>query len=182
MLEMAACLRLPDRDSPFIHCKYPLEPFSWRDSIVEFWTTCIELAIENDPKRTKGLVKEWNFLGRKLLAQAKAVGTLSRTDGCVCMDRSFDLVGFGGKIDVHNAGPSASLTYADSVTKKRQSEDAILQLGMRHQSAFRLCKAIPNAIAFVVSQDGDLRLFYSDSEHVYFIEEVEVSTAACPVW
>ena len=30
---------------------------------------------------------------------------------------------------------------------------------MRHQSADRFCQQVPGAIAFVVSQDGNLRLF-----------------------
>ena len=31
--------------------------------------------------------------------------------------------------------------------------------GMRHRSAYRFCQRVPGAMAFVISQDGDLRVF-----------------------
>jgi DNA integrity scanning protein DisA with diadenylate cyclase activity len=53
------------------------------------------------------------------------------------------------------------------------AEDQLLaRFGHRHRSAFLLCKAIPNAIAFVISQDGDLPVFSSDDRHVYCDENL----------
>jgi hypothetical protein len=38
--------------------------------------------------------------------------------------------------------------------------------GNRHQSTLRLCRAVPNSLAFVVSQDGDLTVFDSTEDEV----------------
>ena len=35
----------------------------------------------------------------------------------------------------------------------------LTRFGMRHRSAYRFCHWVPGAMAFVISQDGDLRVF-----------------------
>jgi hypothetical protein len=173
---------LPDSDSQIVSCKYRLEPFSWGDPVVEFWSACVDLAESRTVAKTRMLTQQWNSSAQKLLMQAKAIATLSKTDGCVYLDQSLGVIGFGGKIDLEKLDSTQSLAHVDPLTKRPVSDAAIRKLGMRHQSAFKLCRAIPNAMAFVVSQDGDVRVFYSDFEHVYFLEGVYVSTANHPVW
>jgi hypothetical protein len=76
----------------------------------------------------------------------------------------------GGETGAANASP---LTYADSRTSAPLLEEQLLpRFGHRHRSAFLLCKAVPNAIAFVISQDGDLPVFSSDDRHVYCDENL----------
>ena len=41
---------------------------------------------------------------------------------------------------------------------------------MRHRSAYRFCEKVDGAIAFVVSQDGDLRVFCDIGEEVRLYE------------
>jgi DNA integrity scanning protein DisA with diadenylate cyclase activity len=79
--------------------------------------------------------------------------------------------GFGGTIET---GATASArTYADSRTNAPLAEGQLLaRFGHRHRSAFLLCKAVPNALAFVISQDGDLPVFSSDERHVYCDENL----------
>jgi hypothetical protein len=53
-------------------------------------------------------------------------------------------------------------------TPEEVSEAELLRpFGQRHKSAYSLCKQVPNSLAFVLSQDGDLRLFSSDESTVY---------------
>jgi hypothetical protein len=174
---------LPNPDSRFVTCKYQLKDLALKELTTTFWTACVDATNASDAPQLRNLARTWNSGFRKLLTHAKAVATLSRTDGCVCMDRSFDILGFGGKIQVSNDHiDHAGITYAHAASKELLPEDDIRALGMRHQSAFRLCKAEKNTAAFVVSQDGDLRLFYSDSEHVYFLEGLHAFTTVHPHW
>ncbi len=55
-------------------------------------------------------------------------------------------------------------------TRKPRPESDLKRFGTRHLSAFQLCRAVPDCIVFVVSQDGHLRVFASDAEHVYLFD------------
>jgi hypothetical protein len=80
--------------------------------------------------------------------------------------------GFGGTIETGEANVPPR-TYADSRTHAPLAEEELLdRFGHRHRSAFQLCKAVPNSIAFVISQDGDLPVFSSDDRHVYCDENL----------
>jgi hypothetical protein len=88
------------------------------------------------------------------------------------LDRHMTVFGFGGTIETGAANASAR-TYVNSRTNVPLPEKQLLaRFGHRHRSAFLLCKAVPNAIAFVISQDGDLPVFSSDEQHVFFDENL----------
>ena len=103
---------------------------------------------------------------------ASMLANLSAVDGCVVLDRRLRVLGFGGIITQH-ASPRLPLRHwpreGDSFTAP-----SCRHLGTRHRSACGLCCQHPYAFAFVVSQDGDLRVFCSDSEHAYGFEGLDV--------
>jgi hypothetical protein len=111
-----------------------------------------------------------------VLSQADALGRLTATDGCVVLDQSMRLRGFGGIINTDRARLESSLPLMDqvaNVSMSRQEESEFFQrFGTRHRSAGELCKACPNTIAFVLSQDGDLRVFCSDDKQVFFFDRL----------
>jgi hypothetical protein len=74
---------------------------------------------------------------------------------------------FGGEIrvnehDISNLGK----TLVDGISDTEIPESQVMNYGTRHRSAIRLCQAVERAIVFVISQDGDLRVFHSDGRHV----------------
>jgi hypothetical protein len=90
----------------------------------------------------------------------------------VVLDRRMTVHGFGGTIET-GAAQSSTRTYVDSRTNVLLAEEELLaRFGHRHRSAFLLCQAVPRIIAFVISQDGDLRVFSSDDQHVYCDENL----------
>jgi len=102
-----------------------------------------------------------------------AVVGLSEVDGCVVLDRGLRVHLFGGKI--HSApgnGREAreALELRDWYARETSLERDIRKLGTRNQSACRFCREHPRAFAFVVSQDGDLRVYCSDDEAAYGFE------------
>lgn len=117
-----------------------------------------------------GVVKEPGVLssGRySLLTRATSLAHLSTVDGCVVLDRSLQLQGFAGHIQVDDEClRNQSRAFTNEMGELRSQED-LKALGARHNSAFRICKAYPHQLVFVISQDGDMRLFSSDEKHVY---------------
>lgn len=111
-----------------------------------------------------GVVRErWRTHEHRLLAVARLVGQLAATDGCVVLDQRLAVSGFGAKIAVpeHHAGAP----LLDATSHGVVSDDEIG--GMRHRSALALVRAQRGAIVFVVSQDADLTVFFSDENAAY---------------
>jgi DisA bacterial checkpoint controller nucleotide-binding len=84
------------------------------------------------------------------------IAALADVDGAVVLSKRFELIGFGAEIagplpEVHDVARAIDL---EGTEHARESIDGV---GTRHRSAYRLCTAIPEAVAVVVSQDGAVR-------------------------
>lgn len=120
---------------------------------------------------------------RRLFSATRALGHLSAVDGCVVLDRELNLLGFGGEIRVDNARlQQASRVFAHYRTHQPRPEEELKRFGTRHNSAYRLCKAHPGTLAFVLSQDGALRVFASDDRHVYLPEPLSPAVHPTDLW
>ncbi len=80
---------------------------------------------------------------------------LMSVDGALVLDRTFRLIGFGAEIlgdtPVYTIHRAKDLEANETI---RERADAS---GTRHRSAYRLVMGLPETIAIVVSQDGDVR-------------------------
>jgi hypothetical protein len=80
---------------------------------------------------------------------------LMSVDGALVLDRNFRLIGFGaeilGDIPVHTIHRAKDLEAAETIHERADAS------GTRHRSAYRLVTGLPDTIAIVVSQDGDVR-------------------------
>lgn len=95
--------------------------------------------------------------GEELLAE------LSATDGAVVLDRKLRIIGFGAEIRTTGAVDSDE-QIPIAVPKDHEGErpsEPLSEFGMRHRSAFRFCKDCVGALAFVISQDGDVSVFWN---------------------
>lgn len=93
-----------------------------------------------------------------LFDSARAVAKLSTADGCLVFDRRLQLLGFKGEVLVREDPECVELDLDREGFKQKRLFD-INQYGTRHRSAARFCGKVPGAVVFVVSQDGDIRLF-----------------------
>ena len=95
-------------------------------------------------------------LDEALFEVAHLVADLTRVDGTVIMTDGLEVLGFGVEI----AGelpevPRVSRAHdLEGVEREWVRTDRV---GTRHRSAYRLCQAVHDALALVVSQDGGLR-------------------------
>ncbi len=163
---------VPDPRRAPIELKYPTEPLALGGELAKLWLALARAHHLLGGKLAADALEQNRVRRHQLWSTAASVGHLSALDGCVVLDRRMTVHGFGGTIET-GAANASPLTYADSRTSAPLMEEQLLpRFGHRHRSAFLLCKAVPNAIAFVISQDGDLPVFSSDDRHVYCDENL----------
>ncbi len=90
-----------------------------------------------------------------LIEFSHLLADMMSVDGSLVMDRSFRIIGFGGEI-LGNSHVS-SIHRALDLEAKRTVTERSDSSGTRHRSAYRLVNGMNDAIAVVVSQDGDVR-------------------------
>ena len=90
-----------------------------------------------------------------LIEFAHLLADLMSVDGSLVLDRSFRLIGFGAEIlgDSHVKTIHRGLDLEAGQTLVEPADSS----GTRHRSAYRLVDGLKDALAVVVSQDGDVR-------------------------
>ena len=91
---------------------------------------------------------------------------LMNIDGSLVLDHSFRLIGFGGEI-LGNT-PAQRIHRALDIEANQSTVEPADSSGTRHRSAYRLVEGINNAIAVVVSQDGDVRFVAYHNEKLTY--------------
>jgi hypothetical protein len=106
-----------------------------------------------------------------LFEVAHLVADLTRVDGTVVMTDRLEVLGFGVEI-------AGELPEVLRVARAHDLEGAEREwvrtdrVGTRHRSAYRLCQAVHDALALVVSQDGALRFIRWHDDGVTYWEQV----------
>ncbi|QIN78780.1 hypothetical protein GBA65_09895 [Rubrobacter marinus] len=109
-------------------------------------------------------------LEEAVLEVAHLVAALATTDGAVVMTKRYELLGFGGEI-------SGKLSSVETVHRALDIEGNVVQeepteiVGTRHRSAYRLCKELPDALAVVVSKDGNVRFVRRHGDGVTYWDQ-----------
>jgi hypothetical protein len=87
---------------------------------------------------------------------AHTIAALADVDGAVVLTKRFEVLGFGAEI-VGELPPVLMVRRALDIECTRHVTEPVEAYGTRHRAAYRLCAAIPGALAIVVSQDGNVR-------------------------
>ena len=91
-----------------------------------------------------------------LFELSNLIAALADVDGAVMLTKRFEILGFGAEI----AGDLPNVTEVRRALDLECDEfvtEVVDAVGTRHRSAYRLCAAVPEAVAIVVSQDGAVR-------------------------
>jgi hypothetical protein len=104
-----------------------------------------------------------------IFEMSQLVAALTEVDGAVVMTKRYELLGFGAEIagdlpDVQHVARALDLEGEDTVP------EPLLADGTRHRSAYRLCSLFPDALAVVISQDGNVRFVTTHRGAVTFWE------------
>jgi hypothetical protein len=138
-----------------IRARAPLGPKVWVKGGVTGQEGPVELLHDDST------VADALLLDRDLHQVTELVAHFSAVDGALVLGRDMRLYGFGAEIALAGT-PSADemIEYGNHPTPMGKPPDArLVDFGMRHRSAARFCQQLPGALAFVISQDGSMRLF-----------------------
>ena len=106
-----------------------------------------------------------------LFEVAHLVADLTRVDGAVLLTDSLEVLGFG--VEIAGELPEVSrVARAHDLDAAAQTWVRTDRVGTRHRSAYRLCQAVRDALALVVSQDGGLRFIRWHDQSVAYWEQV----------
>jgi hypothetical protein len=115
--------------------------------------------------------QQLNQMDDALFEVAHLVADLTRVDGTVIMTDCLEVLGFGGEI----AGELPEVLRVARAHDLEGTEREWVRtdrVGTRHRSAYRLCHAVHDALALVVSQDGGLRFIRWHDDGVTYWEQV----------
>lgn len=101
--------------------------------------------------------EEMTLLDEALFDLAHFIAALSAIDGAVVMTKNMEIIGFGGVIS-GDMDDAETVSHAFDVEGLHTSRELVEQVGTRHRAAYRLCREVRDAIAIVISQDGNVRL------------------------
>ena len=91
-----------------------------------------------------------------IFEMAYLIAGCAEVDGAVVLTKAFEVLGFGGEINGELPGVVAVRRAVD-LEGDEFEEEFTQSVGTRHRSAYRLCLAVPDALAIVISQDGAVR-------------------------
>jgi hypothetical protein len=97
------------------------------------------------------------LLDEAIFDVAHFIATLSATDGAVVLSKRLEILGFGGVI-------SGDIDKVETVNHALDAEGNFAEpelsegVGTRHRAAYRLCQELHDAVAVVVSQDGNVQI------------------------
>ena len=152
---------LPDADETNLKLKYRVADMDLFEAVYRYWDACFDSALLSDAALLEQRTARWEGARRGMYSTARALANLANVDGCVVLTNRLRVVGFGGEIRVPEEDVANSACVdADPRSLERRGEVELQQFGTRHRSAYRLCARRPGTLAFVVSQDRDLRVFY----------------------
>ncbi len=97
------------------------------------------------------------LLDEAIFDLAHFIAALSAIDGAVVMTKRQELLGFGGVIsgDIEEVD---TIAHALDIEGRLTQQELIEEVGTRHRAAYRLCREVRDALAVVISQDGNARL------------------------
>jgi sensor domain DACNV-containing protein len=106
-----------------------------------------------------------------LFEVAHLVADLTRVDGAVIMTDCLEVLGFGVEIagELPEVRRVARAHDLEGIEREWVRTDRV---GTRHGSAYRLCRAVRDALALVVSQDGGLRFIRWHDDGVTYWEQI----------
>jgi hypothetical protein len=148
-----------------IRLKYPTTGLWLGQLLADFVDASSPRLTGPDFESYKQIASVWMGKRHSLSVHVQTLANLSGVDGCTVLDRDLRLLGFGGKIMPREFEDRRRLR--DARANQALNKEVIYRTGARHLSAYKLCQACEGVTCFVVSQDGQVTLFWSDAATVH---------------
>ncbi|UQA55481.1 putative sensor domain DACNV-containing protein [Polyangium aurulentum] len=109
-------------------------------------------------------------LDEAIFELAHLFAALADVDGAIIMTQRFELLGFGAEI-AGNLPEVTQVARALDLEGVERAPESVLGVGTRHRSVYRFCRAFPDALAIVISQDGGVRYVRWLEPHVTYWDQ-----------
>ena len=158
---------LGDRFVRFLNVRHQLAAARWR----------VRVGAGLDPASGPAPLDTEAFAAESDLADAAdLVAQLTAIDGAVVLGADLRVLGFGAEIVLDATTPTdayevVGTNYLASTWPKVDSQS----FGMRHRSALRCVGVADATVAFVVSQDGTVNLFWKQGDRVLLKRNVNTA-------
>jgi hypothetical protein len=103
------------------------------------------------------------------------VASLCAVDGALVLTDRMSVMGFGAEV-VAVSPTLRTIEVAHDSAAAQHSTLSIESYGTRHRSAFRFCSSFESAAAFVVSQDGGVKVTKRHGPHVILWPDVNMGS------
>jgi hypothetical protein len=113
----------------------------------------------------------------EVLGCSRFIAALSCVDGVVLLDKHLTVHGFGVELRNDNDLESVFMAGDAEAGPARLREVDLAQFGTRHRALMRYCHQNPGALAFAVSQDGDIQAMTRIDERLILWENIDVQLA-----
>jgi hypothetical protein len=169
-------LYLPDDRSdefiaqnPLITIKYQFHKKGLRSRLMDLMNQTLQSLITDYGQEIKeGILLSWQdyitinsnslaLLDEAIFEVAHQLADFAGVDGAVVLTNKSRALGFGAMIK-GDFDQVSSVARAISVEGDKRLPEPTESLGTRHRSVFYLCQQIPDALGFVISQDGSVRV------------------------
>jgi hypothetical protein len=160
---------VPQEPPPPIEIKYRVHALNLGTKISQVWLAECRRAAGRE-QLDYGVLEEKRLATHNLTSTILSIAALSEVDGCVVLDRNLSVIGFGGTIVPQSKKVDRAKCFHLVRKKEMLASDVLDHLGHRHSSAYGLCRDAINSIAFVISQDGDLRVFANQNGQLCFAD------------
>jgi hypothetical protein len=104
--------------------------------------------------------------------------SLSRVDGLLWLDTGLELRAFGVEVAEREDPPKVCIAQNTDGSERKTVD--LNQYGMRHRSMIRYCGFNPEAVGFVVSQDGGLKAVTKVDDSVLMWDRVRIHSLRMP--
>lgn len=171
-----------DGDTQALHMKYQMHsPEIWQKFIEKSrnisWMFDISVPPNHKQQRPKELIDKYfqvKEADERITEHERFIASLSEVDGAVVMNERFEALGFGTEIRLTNDQLSSIKRALDPAAKK-SVDIKITSYGTRHRSAIRYAKHNPQAIVFVISQDGRVKAVKQHEGITYLWDGLKLS-------
>jgi len=166
------------RSNPYLTMKYK---FAEGEGRARFRTLIIEImnTLASLPSANSHLVGWEEYqqtmdariipLDESIFEMSHLISSLSVADGAVVLTKRFEIIGFGAEIHCETTEVGTITKSLDLEGSKCRTEST-LGVGTRHRSAYRICHELKDALAIVVSQEGNVQFVRWSGDRLVFWE------------
>ncbi|MCA0314257.1 MAG: DNA integrity scanning protein DisA nucleotide-binding domain protein [Candidatus Melainabacteria bacterium] len=108
-------------------------------------------------------------LDEAIFETSHLISSLSVADGAVVLTKRFEILGFSAEIHCETSEVSQIAKALDLEANKCRFE-SVIGVGTRHSSAYRICRELKDALAIVVSQEGNVQFVRWMNDKLVFWE------------